>query len=99
MVTSIKGSISSVMFIEVSELNSQFIYGMVESPYLSHWWSRRRMIKGAIERVDTENLLVYTHSGIYKVDALPESISLNAEQFLMVKQGISPSCFIEVNTK
>jgi len=99
METSIKGYISSVVFIDVSELNRQFIYGMVESPHLSHWWSIKRMVNGAIERVDTENLLVYTRGGMYKVDALPTPISLSVEQLLMVKQGVPPSCFKEVNEK
>jgi len=88
--TPITGVIRSVKLIEVSELERQFIYGTVERDRLGRWSPGNWMVSSAIERIDTENLLVYTQNSIYKVDALPSPISLSAEQFFMVRQGVPP---------
>ncbi|UUO22035.1 hypothetical protein FGD67_01600 [Colwellia sp. M166] len=91
MKTSITGIIKHVELIEVNELNLQFIYGTVESDRLGRWQPGNWMVSSPIERIDAENLLVHTLNSLYKVDVLPSSISLTAEQFLLVRQGISPS--------
>ena len=93
--TPITDVIGSVKLIEVSELNMQFIYGTVERDRLGRWSPGNWMVSSAIERIDTENLLVYTQNSIYKVNALPSPISLSVEQFFMVRQGVSPSFFKE----
>jgi hypothetical protein len=78
--------------IEVSELEMQFIYGTVEHDRLGRWQPGNWMVSSPIAKIDTENLIVYTHNSIYKVNALPSPISLTADQFFMVKQGVPPDC-------
>ena len=88
--TPITGVIRSVKLIEESELNMKFIYGTVERASLGRWSPGNWMVSSAIERIDTENLLVYTQNSLYKVNALPTPISLSAEQFFMVRRGVPP---------
>ncbi len=95
MKTAITGVIRGVKLIEVNELNLQFIYGTVERDHLGRWGPGNWMVRTGIERIDTENLLVYTQNSIYRVNALPSPISLSVEQFYMVRQGVSPSTFKE----
>ncbi|MEY8216118.1 MAG: hypothetical protein RPR97_16740 [Colwellia sp.] len=78
--------------IEVSELEMQFIYGTVEHDRLDRWQPGNWMVSSPIAKIDTENLIVYTHNSIYKVNVLPSPISLTADQFFMVKQGVPPDC-------
>lgn len=87
----ITGIIKNVELIEISELNLQFIYGTVERDHVGRWRPGDWMVSSAIERIETESLLVYTRNSIYKIDALSSPVLLSAEQFLLVRQGISPS--------
>ena len=91
METPLTGIIKNVELIEIIELNLQFIYGTVEHDNLGRWKLNDWMVSSAIERIDTQNLLVYTRNSIYKIDALSSPVLLSAEQFLLVRQGISPS--------
>jgi hypothetical protein len=92
METSITGIIKNVQMIEVSEIGMQFIYGTVEHDSLGRWEPEDWMVSSPIERIDIENLLVYTQNSIYKVDLLSEPILLSYEQFLLVRQGLPPDC-------
>lgn len=92
MKTPITGVIRNVKLMEGSELDRQFIYGTVEYDRLGWWQPDNWMVSSPIAKTDTENLLVYTHNCNYKVNALPSPISLTADQFLMVRQGVSPDC-------
>ena len=94
METSITGIIKNVELIEVIELNLQFIYGTVEHDRLGRWKPNDWMVSSTIERIDAQNLLVYTRNSIYKIDALSSPVLLGAEQFLLVRQGIFPSQII-----
>ena len=87
--------IKDVELIEVIEFNLQFIYGTVEHDNLGRWKPNDWMVSSAIERFDTQNLLIYTLNSIYKIDVIPCSILLTAEQFLLVRQGMSPYCIKE----
>ena len=96
METLITGIIKNVELIEISELNLQFIYGTVERDHIGRWRPGDWMASSAIARIDTQSMLIYTRNSIYNVDALSSPVLLSAEQFLLVRQGISPS-YIKVN--
>ncbi len=92
MKTPITVVIRSVMLIEVGKLEVQLIYGTVEHDRLGLWQPGNLMVSSPITKIDTENLIVYTHNSSYKVDALPVPISLTADQLFMVRQGVPPDC-------
>lgn len=64
--------------VEISEPNIQFIYSTVEWDSLERWQPGDLMFSSAIERIDTENLLVHTRNSVYKIDALSFPILLNS---------------------
>ena len=66
----------------------------VEHDHLGRWKTSDWMVSSTIELIDTQNLLVYTRNSIYKIDALSSPVLLSAEQFLLVRQGISPTQII-----
>jgi len=88
--TSVTGTIKNVELIYVDNLQLQFIYGIVEDDFCGRWETGDWMVSSFIQQIDTEKLLVHTQNSIYKVDALPTSVSLTMQQFLSVKQGMSP---------
>lgn len=91
----ITGIIKDVKLIGIAEPNLQYIYGTVECDNLGRWHPSDWMVSSAITRIDTENLLVHTRNSLYKIDALSAPIFLNAKQFTLVRQGVSPSNFLE----
>ena len=95
MKTSITGIIKDVKLIELAEPTLQYIYGTVECDNLGRWHPGDWMVSSAITRIDSENMLVHTRNRLYKIDALQAPILLNAKQFLLVRQGVSPSNFQE----
>jgi len=95
MKTSITGIIKDVKLIELAEPTLQYIYGTVECDNLGRWQPGDWMLSSAITRIDSENMLVHTRNRLYKIDALQAPILLNAKQFLLVRQGVSPSNFQE----
>jgi hypothetical protein len=95
MKTPITGIIKDVKLIELAETTLQYIYGTVECDNLGRWQSGDWMLSSSIEQIDIENLLVHTRNSLYQIDALQAPILLNAKQFLLVRQGVSPSNFQE----